>query len=131
MTGWSGRSPQSEKKLAAQIQWGAVALAAAICQLKTVDMAAVAAHEAELTAHALARLIEVPGLRLYRLTDPATAAECLGVAPFTLDGYPHSLLAANLGYAFGIGVRNGCFCAHPYRLHLLGVVDEEAQQVSE
>ncbi len=108
---------------------GAVALAAAICQLQAVGMEAVADHESELTAYALRRLVEVPGLHLYGLTDPGSARQRLGVVPFTLDGYPHSLLAAHLGYGYGIGVRNGCFCAPPYMLQLLGVVEEEAQSV--
>jgi selenocysteine lyase/cysteine desulfurase len=34
-----------------------------------------------------------------------------------------------LGYEFGIGVRSGCFCAHPYILHLLGLSSEEAAEV--
>ena len=49
------------------------------------------------------------------------AASRLGVIPLQMDGIPHFLLAAILSYEFGIGVRNGCFCAHPYMLHLLGV----------
>jgi len=109
---------------------GAVALAAAICQLEAVRMAQVAAHEAELTARALTRLAEIPDLRLYGLTDAEQAAQRLGVVPFTLDGYPHALLAAHLGYAYGIGVRNGCFCAHPYMLHLLNVANEEVLQTA-
>jgi selenocysteine lyase/cysteine desulfurase len=36
-----------------------------------------------------------------------------------------------LGYEFGIGVRSGCFCAHPYILHLLGLSHAEARQVRE
>jgi selenocysteine lyase/cysteine desulfurase len=31
----------------------------------------------------------------------------------------HFLVAAILGHEFGIAVRNGCFCAHPYVMHLL------------
>jgi cysteine desulfurase/selenocysteine lyase len=30
-------------------------------------------------------------------------------------------VAARLSAEFGIGVRHGCFCAHPYLLRLLGV----------
>jgi hypothetical protein len=30
-----------------------------------------------------------------------------------------------LGYEGGIGVRNGCFCAHPYVVHLLGLTAQE------
>ena len=43
----------------------------------------------------------------------------------------HFKVAAILGHEFGIGVRNGCFCAHPLILHLLEVSKEEAQMVRE
>ncbi len=45
----------------------------------------------------------------------------LAVAAFTLDGMHHALVAARLSAEFGIGVRHGCFCAHPYLIRLLGV----------
>ncbi len=31
----------------------------------------------------------------------------------------HALVAARLSVEYGIGVRHGCFCAHPYLLRLL------------
>jgi selenocysteine lyase/cysteine desulfurase len=71
----------------------------------------------------------IPGLRIFGDTDPSRAASRLGVIPILMDGVSHFLLAAILSYEFGIGVRNGCFCAHPYMLHLLNVKDAEAQQV--
>jgi selenocysteine lyase/cysteine desulfurase len=51
------------------------------------------------------------------------------VIPFNVRGVPHFLTAAILGYEFGIGVRNGCFCAHPYILHLLGLTPEQTARV--
>jgi selenocysteine lyase/cysteine desulfurase len=100
---------------------GAVALAAALEALGTIGMAAVAAHEAELTAHALRRLAEVPGLRIYGDAAPERAHERLGVIPFALDGHPHILVAAILSAEYGIAVRNGLFCAQPYLQQLLGL----------
>ena len=38
-----------------------------------------------------------------------------------MDGMHHALVAARLSAEFGIGVRHGCFCAHPYLIRLLGV----------
>ena len=38
-----------------------------------------------------------------------------------VDGMHHALVAARLSAEFGIGVRHGCFCAHPYLIRLLGV----------
>jgi cysteine desulfurase/selenocysteine lyase len=108
---------------------GAVALAAAIQQLQKVGMEAVAAHEAELTAYALERLSGLAHIELLGDPDPAGARGRLGVIPFNVAGVPHFLTAAILGYEFGIGVRNGCFCAHPYVLKLLHVSPEQAEQV--
>ncbi len=108
---------------------GAVALAAAIRQLQAVGMETVARHEAELTAYALEKLPGVPGLHLYGDPDPHTAASRLGVIPMQIEGVSHFLAAAILGNEFGIGVRSGCFCAHPYLLHLFGYSAEEANAI--
>lgn len=106
---------------------GAVALAAAIQALQGLGMQRIARHEAELTAFALRRLATVDGLRLYGDADPRRAAQRLGVIPFNLNGLSHALVAAVLGTEHGIGVRNGCFCAHPYLTRLLGLTDPEAE----
>jgi len=105
---------------------GAVAMAVAAQTLMEVGMDAVAAHEEHLIAYALERLRDVPGIRIYGETDPARANEKVGAIPFTLEGVSHFLLAAILGYEGGIGVRSGCFCAHPYVVHLLKLNEEEA-----
>lgn len=104
---------------------GAVALAAAMQTLSRVGMQAVADHEASLVHYALERLQTVPGLTLYGETDPALAGDRVGVIPFNLEGHSHFEVAAILGYEGGIGVRSGCFCAHPYVIHLLGVSGDE------
>ena len=108
---------------------GAIALAAAIYQLERVSMPAVADHEAHLTTYALERLLEIPELMVFGDSNPERSSERLGVIPFNLQGYSHFLVAAILGHEYGIGVRNGCFCAHPYILHLLGLNPEEANEV--
>jgi len=108
---------------------GAIALAAAITQLEKISMPTVAAHEAELTAYALEKLPSIPGIQIFGNTDPHQAPERLGVIPLAFKHIPHFLVAAVLGHEFGIGVRSGCFCAHPYVLHLLKVTPQEAQVV--
>jgi len=108
---------------------GAVALGLALRQLTEVGMGTVAAHEAELTAHALRRLRQVPGVRIFGDNRPEAAADRLGAIPFLLEGVSHFLVAAALGYEHGIGVRSGCFCAHPYVLRLLGLSPDEARAV--
>jgi selenocysteine lyase/cysteine desulfurase len=100
---------------------GAVALAAAANALMDIGMEVIAEHENHLVAHALERFARVPGLRIYGETDPARARDKVGVIPFNLGDIPHALVASILGYEGGIGVRHGCFCAHPYVVHLLAL----------
>jgi selenocysteine lyase/cysteine desulfurase len=110
---------------------GAVALAAALIQLEEIGMENVAAHEAVLTRYALERLPEVDGIKIFGDQDPERAAGRLGVIPFSLPGYSHFLVAAILGYEYGIGVRSGCFCAHPYILSLNGLNPQEIDYLYE
>ncbi len=108
---------------------GAVALAAAIKQLSYVGMDKVAAHEAQLTRYLLTRLNPMKEYKVYGSHSVEEAEDRLGVVPVNLDGQSHYLVAAILGYEFGIGVRNGCFCAHPYLLDLMGVDESRAEVV--
>jgi cysteine desulfurase / selenocysteine lyase len=105
---------------------GAVAMAAAAQTLMGVGMDQIAAHEEALLVYALRRMREVPGIRIYGEPDPARAGEKVGVIPFNLEGISHFLVAAILGYEGGIGVRSGCFCAHPYVVHLLQLSQQES-----
>jgi selenocysteine lyase/cysteine desulfurase len=108
---------------------GAIAMAAAANNLLSVGMETIAAHEAELTTHALRWLQEIPGLQIYGDANPRNAALRLGVIPFAMKDIDHFKVAAILGHEYGIGVRNGCFCAHPLILHLLQVPPDEARKV--
>lgn len=105
---------------------GAVAMAVAAQTLMDIGMDRIAAHEEELIAYTLERLGQISGVRIYGQTDPARAAEKVGAIPFNLEGVSHFLLAAILGYEGGIGVRSGCFCAHPYVVHLLNLDEATA-----
>lgn len=110
---------------------GAVALATAIKAMNRIGMDVVADHEAELTAYALERLKQIEGIEMYGETDIAGVRNRLGVIPLNIKGMSHFLVAAILGSEYGIGVRNGCFCAHPYLLHLMRLSPEEARRVRE
>lgn len=120
---WTGAPERNEAGSPNVI--GAVALAAALKYLKTVGMEEVARHEAHLTRYALTKLQELPEITLYGSKDPEKVEVRVGVIPFAVKGHEHGEVAAILGFESGIGVRNGCFCAHPYILRLLGVTDEE------
>jgi len=107
---------------------GAYALAVALQQLAEYGMDQVQAHDVDLGAYARRRLAEVRGVNTYQLW-PETAPR-MGTVLFSVEGYEHSLVAAVLSAEFGIGVRHGCFCAHPLVAHLLGLTDEEIDKLT-
>lgn len=103
---------------------GAVALATSMQVLSQVGMTAISEHEKELTAYTLKKFQELPQVKVYGSADPNRLEDRLGVISFDVAGVSHAKVAAILAFEGGIGVRNGCFCAHPYILHLLGVEGE-------
>jgi cysteine desulfurase / selenocysteine lyase len=107
---------------------GAVALANSIRILSNAGMDSIAAHEKELTNYTLRRLNKIDGITIYGSTDPERLDDRLGVISFTVRDISHAKVAAILGYEGGTGVRNGCFCAHPYILRLLDVSDGKARK---
>jgi selenocysteine lyase/cysteine desulfurase len=99
---------------------GAVAFGAAMDELGRVGWDSIERHEAALSTQLHDGLRAIAGITV--LGPPTgSGADSLSVAAFTVEGMHHALVAARLSAEFGIGVRHGCFCAHPYLLRLLGV----------
>ena len=93
---------------------GFVGLGAAADYLSGIGMAAIAAREADLLAHATEELGRVDGLRIL-----GTAPHKAAVISFVVDGtHAHDL--ATLLDLEGVAVRSGQHCAHPL-LQWLGV----------
>jgi cysteine desulfurase/selenocysteine lyase len=86
----------------------AIALGVAIDYLERLGMDAVAAHERAITAHALERLREIPGLHVMG----PELHERGGVVSFWMDGiHPHDV--AQVLDADGVCVRAGHHCTKP------------------
>ena len=95
----------------------AIGLGVAVEYLQAIGLANVRQHERELTAAAVARLADVPGLRLFGPEDAELRA---GVLSFTLgDIHPHDV-AAILNEE-NVAVRAGHHCCQPL-MDRLGVV---------
>jgi selenocysteine lyase/cysteine desulfurase len=110
---------------------GAVTLAVAIQMLEKIGMENVAQHEMELTEYAYNKINELNEIQLLGPKNFKSFENKLGVLTFNVKDMYHSLVAAILCYEGGVGVRNGCFCAHPYVKRLLKVSDEEAAKMKE
>jgi len=94
---------------------GAVALHAAIDVLRALGWDAIRAHDDGLAASLRSGLQAIDGVRVLGAPGP----ESLPVVTFVVEGVPHALVAARLSAEDAIGVRHGCFCAHPYLMRLL------------
>ncbi len=127
---WGG-PPESEEAGSPNVV-GAVAMAAAARFLShELGWEAVVGHERELTAYALQRLNEIPGLTIYGPRDPALPQDRLGVIAFNLEHADHQLTAAILSHEYAIGTRTGGFCAHPYLMRLFGLSRLRVQALRE
>lgn len=104
---------------------GAVALGAAVEALEACGWSAIIDHEQALARRLRAGLAAIDGVRLL---GPSLDVETLAVASFVLDDLPHALVAARLSAEYAIGVRHGCFCAHPYLVRLLGLRHDEIER---
>ena len=102
---------------------GAVALHAAIDELARIGWPAIIAHDDAMAAHLRHGLAAIDGVRLLgpAVTPDGDGTLTLPLATFVVDGVHHALVAARLSAEHAIGVRHGCFCAHPYLLRLLGL----------
>ena len=101
---------------------GAVALRAAIDELGRLGWDAITEHDTGLHRRMRAGLIAIDGVTVLGADAPGAA---LPLVTFTVTGVPHALVAARLSAEHGIGVRHGCFCAHPYLVRLLGLGPDE------
>ena len=93
----------------------AVGLCAAIDYLEAIGLDKIQAHEHELTAYALDKLSEVPGITLYGPPPERRA----GIVSFNLEGiHPHDV--AQILDMSGVAIRAGHHCCQPL-MQKLGV----------
>jgi selenocysteine lyase/cysteine desulfurase len=97
---------------------GAVALAGSCEEISRFGRDRLEAQEAELAGRLWDGLDEVPGLIVLR--GWPEHRDRVAVAAFTLDGFEPRVLAERLARDYGVAVRSGLFCAHPYVSYLLG-----------
>ncbi|MGV4924261.1 aminotransferase class V-fold PLP-dependent enzyme [Streptomyces sp. BHT-5-2] len=97
---------------------GAYAIASACKALTEAGWDTLVARERELIARVQEGLAEVPEVRVLSLFGDD--APRVGVLSFVVDGWNSSHFAAALSAEYGIGVRDGLFCAHPLVRTLLG-----------
>jgi selenocysteine lyase/cysteine desulfurase len=101
---------------------GALALHEAVDEFGRIGWDTIVRHDRDIATRLRAGLRAIDGVALL---GPSLDVETTPVAAFTVDAVHHALVAARLSVEFGIGVRHGCFCAHPYLLRLLDMSDDD------
>ncbi|MFE0177031.1 aminotransferase class V-fold PLP-dependent enzyme [Streptomyces sp. NPDC059002] len=102
---------------------GVYSIAAACKALTEAGFDELVARERHLIAKVREGLAEVPQVRVLSLFGDD--APRVGVISFVVDGWNSSHFAAALSAEYGIGVRDGLFCAHPLVRTLLGSEPDE------
>ncbi|GCD46424.1 aminotransferase class V-fold PLP-dependent enzyme [Streptomyces paromomycinus] len=97
---------------------GVYAIAAACKALTEAGFEGLVAREQQLVERVRAGLAEVPEVTVLSLFGDD--APRVGVLSFVVEGWNSSHFAAALSAEYGIGVRDGLFCAHPLVRTLLG-----------
>ncbi|MHA1984073.1 MAG: aminotransferase class V-fold PLP-dependent enzyme [Candidatus Hodarchaeales archaeon] len=102
---------------------GIGALGKSLILLKRIGMKVVEQYERELTKKMLKEQSRIPGLMIFGVKDidSQNFVNRGSIISFTLRNVPHNLVAKELAELGGIGVRNGCFCAHILVRHLLKI----------
>ncbi|MCF3961733.1 aminotransferase class V-fold PLP-dependent enzyme [Streptomyces fuscigenes] len=103
---------------------GAYAIASACRALTEAGFEHLAAREQALLGRLTSALAELPRVRVLGLFGEG--AHRVGVLSFVVDGYDSAAFAAALSDRYGIGVRDGLFCAHPLVRLLTGAEDGDA-----
>ena len=98
---------------------GAIAMAAALRELKEIGLTEVERYETNLAQIAYEGLAELPGITLHVRKEHLTT-----VIPFSVQGMHYREFAQRLNDDFGIGVRAGSFCVYDAVRNLLDIEDE-------
>ncbi len=118
-------SPPDREEAGSPNVIGAVAMQASIEFIQFLGWETIESHDreiSELLRKNLAKLSHV------NVLGPSNPDGLLPVVTFIVGSMPHALVAARLSCEYGIGVRHGCFCAHPYLTRLLALSDTEIEE---
>lgn len=99
---------------------GSIAFGESIEYLANIGIDKIRQHEIELFEVMLKGLNDIEGVTIY---GDIPMKDRLGVVTFNIKDLYHAKVSHDLDKIGGIATRNGCFCAHPYLLRLLNVLE--------
>ena len=100
---------------------GIAALGKSLELLQRIGFDVIMEEERALTALALKKMVTIPGIKIYGISDPEADHFRFkgGVIAFSLKKMMADRIAKKLALEGGIGIRFGCHCAHILVKHIL------------
>lgn len=103
---------------------GIVALIEAIKTFNHIGFHNLDQYEKRLHQYAYTNIKGIPGIKMY---SDFREDDTISIIPFNIEGMHHQIVSEILSFEFGIAVRNGLFCAHPYCEKLLGYSEKDME----
>jgi selenocysteine lyase/cysteine desulfurase len=102
---------------------GIAALGKALELMQQIGMEVIEREERELTLKLLSGLSQIKGIKVHGVKGPESYGfgRKAGVVAFDAGKIMSNVVARQLSLNAGIGIRNGCHCAHIIVKHILGV----------
>ncbi|MFW9877835.1 MAG: aminotransferase class V-fold PLP-dependent enzyme [Candidatus Thorarchaeota archaeon] len=102
---------------------GIATLGKSILLLNRIGINLIEKYESKLTHYTLDKLNEMNGVEIFGIksSESNRFKRRSGIISFSLEHVPHNLASKELAEYGGIGIRNGCFCAHMLIQKILGV----------
>ena len=104
--------------------FGVVAMITALEELGRIGFEPINEKELILKERLLKGLESIP--RVITYGDTKNCIDSLGIVIFNIDSIYHQKVAETLAKTYGISVRQGWFCAHPYCRRIMGISEEDA-----
>lgn len=102
--------------------FGVIAITKALQELEKIGFDYINEHEIMLRDRLLCGLCSIPSVKTYG--DIVNREDRLGIGVFNIESIYHQKVAEILAKSYGISVRQGWFCAHPYCRRLMGISEK-------
>lgn len=104
--------------------FGVIAMITALKELSEIGFVNIEEKEYKLKKRLLDGLMCIPNIKIYG--DLFNYEDALGIAVFNVENRDHQHVAEILAKEYGIAIRQGWFCAHPYCRRLMGISEKKA-----
>ena len=116
--------PPEKEEAGTPNYFGVVTMIAALDELNRLDFEKISQREKVLKDRLIRGLKCIPRIILYG--DCNNYSDSLGIVVFNLSSIYHQEVAEDLAKIYGISVRQGWFCAHPYCRRLMHISEKVA-----